>query len=165
MTSVALYASLLIGTGSLAWGYYDGGYRHVAFGLLGFGLLWALAQWRRWTWSASLGLLAVTAAAAAGLWLELAAGWMVVGALGGLLAWDLSDFARRLRCAPPRRDMQTLEKVHLARLAILFVFGLLLATGAMLLQLRFTFEWALLLALVAALGITRLVAWLRRGGE
>ena len=34
----------------------------------------------------------------------------------------------------------------------------------MLVRLEFTFEWVVLLTLIAALGVTQLVSWLRRGG-
>lgn len=164
MTTIALFTSLVMGIAALTFGYMDGGYRYPAMMLVGFGFLWLLAQFRHWTWFSSIGLLVLTGTAAAGLWLELASGWMIVGVLGGLFTWDLSDFARRLRYIPPREDQHDLERFHLARLMVLAALGLLLASGAMIVQLRFTFEWAIFLVLIAVWGISQLVSWLRRGG-
>jgi len=90
------------------------------------------------------------------------------GALGGLMAWDLTDFMRRLRFAagqgtPKQYDeLKSLERRHLARLTVIALAGLLLASMAMLVRLEFTFEWVVLLTLVTVLGVTQLVAWLRR---
>jgi hypothetical protein len=95
------------------------------------------------------------------LWIELSPGWMVTGALGALLAWDLTDFMRRLRYAPLMEDLRALERRHLARLTIVTLIGVALASVAMLVRLEFTFEWIMLLTLVAVLGITQLVSWLR----
>jgi hypothetical protein len=96
------------------------------------------------------------------LWIELSSAWMLSGTLGALLAWDLTEFMRRLRFAPLRDDLRALERRHLARLTIVTVVGLALASIPMLVRLEFTFEWIMLLTLVAALGVTQLVAWLRR---
>jgi hypothetical protein len=165
VTILALLVSLLMGIGSLAWGFYTSGYTQPAIWLMGLGLVWALCLWRRWWWFASLGLIASVSAAAAGLWLGLGPGWMITGCLGALMTWDLSDFARRLRSRAGEDDLHALERAHIARLTILAVLGLLLATAAMLVRLRFSFEWAALLVLVAALGLTQLISWLRRGGS
>jgi hypothetical protein len=88
---------------------------------------------------------------------------MIAGALGGLLAWDLSDFMRRLRYAHMSDDKRALERRHLTRVTIVALIGMSLASVAMLVRLEFTLEWMMLLALVAVLGVTQLVAWLRRG--
>jgi hypothetical protein len=89
---------------------------------------------------------------------------MIAGALGGLLAWDLSDFMRRLKFVHITDDKRGLERRHLTRVTIVALGGMLLATIAILVRLEFTLEWMMLLALVGALGVTQLVAWLRRGG-
>lgn len=164
MALIAFYISLVISVGTLAWGFYEAGLNRAALGILGFGLLWLLACLRRWRWFTALGLFVTILTAAAGLWLGLAPGWMLVGAMGGLLAWDLDDFIRRLRLAAEVDDLTGLEHRHLIRLMILAVAGLTLASAAMYLRLRFTFAWAFFLVLVVALGVTRLVTWLRRGG-
>jgi hypothetical protein len=89
--------------------------------------------------------------------------WMLVGALGGLLGWDLSDFARRLRYAAPTDDVEGMERRHLARVGVVAGLGLGLAYLSAVIQVRrLAFEVAVGLILLAALGLTRLVMRLRR---
>jgi len=163
MTLFAFIISVLIGIGSLAYGYNDAGYVMVARGLLVLGVLWLFAGRQRWVWFSTIALLISVSLAGFGLWVALSPGWMISGALGALLAWDLTDFMRRLRFAPLMDDLRALERRHLTRLTIVTVIGVLLASIAMLVRLEFTFEWIMLLTLVAILGVTQLVAWLRRG--
>lgn len=167
MTRIAFIVSVALGVGCLAFGYADSGLGQAPRWLLFFGVLWVFAEWRGWTWFSSLGFLAMVALAALGLWIELPPGWMFAGALGGLLAWDLSDFMRRLRFAlekgaPGKYDeWKNLERHHLARLALVALVGILLSGLSMLIHLAFSFEWVILSALVTALGAALLVAWLR----
>lgn len=165
MTFIALVFSVLMGIGSLAWGYSGSRFDLIVPWLLLFGGLWLLAAWQRWTWFSALGLFMSLVLAAFGMWLELSFGWMIAGALGGLLAWDLADFRRRMRFALRTEDLRDLERRHLARATIVGLAGLILASIPMAIRLEFTFEWAALLTLAAALGITQLVSWLRKGGE
>jgi hypothetical protein len=88
---------------------------------------------------------------------------MVVGASGGLLAWDLTDLDRRLRLADSTDDLSTIRRRHLVWLGLAAGIGLLLAAAAMLIPLRFSFALTVFLALAAVLGMTRLVSWLHRG--
>ena len=89
---------------------------------------------------------------------------MIAGALGGLFAWDLTEFLRRLRFAARTDDLRGLQRRHLTRLVIVALIGITLFSIATFLRLELKFEWAVLLTLIAALGVTQLVAWLRRGG-
>jgi hypothetical protein len=88
---------------------------------------------------------------------------MLLGALGGLLGWDLSDFAQRLRFAAPTDDIQGMERRHLARVGIVALLGGGLAYLSAVIQIRrLAFEVAVGLILLAALGVTRLVLRLRK---
>jgi hypothetical protein len=149
LTFLAQIASIVLGVASLAWAFDSQGLSAPARWLMIFGLGWLLAAWRRWTWFAPLGLFVLVAA----------------GALGGLFAWDLSDFARRLRGAAPDDDRGGLERRHLTRITLVALAGLGMASVAMAVRLQFTFEWALLLAVVTALGLLQLVNWLRRSRD
>ncbi len=162
MTRFAYVVALLMGIGSLTFAFGGAGFDQVARGLILFGMLWLVAGWNRWVWFSTIGIILSLALAAFGLWIALPPGWMISGALGGLLAWDLTDFMRRLRFAPLSADLRELQLRHLTRLTIVTLIGLFLASVAMLVRLEFTFEWVVLLTVIAALGITQLVAWLRR---
>ena len=163
MSFFAFVISVLMGVGSLAFAYSGIGQERLVYGLLALGAFWLYAGWRRWAWASSGIILILVAAAGYGLWIELSPGWMIAGALGALLAWDLSEFLRRLKVAPKTDDLRGMQRRHLARLTIVALTGLLLASISMLVRLEFTLEWMMLLAVVGVLGITQLVAWLRRG--
>jgi len=77
---------------------------------------------------------------------------MIAAALVGLLAWDLADLQGRLRLAGPDDDVPTIRRRHLIWLGPTAGAGLLLTAGAMLIPLRFSFGWTVLLTLVAILG-------------
>jgi len=162
MSYFAFVISVLMGVGSLSFAYAGRGFDLVARGLLVLGVLWLFAGRQRWLWFSTIALVIVVFLASFGLWIQLSPGWMISGALGALLAWDLTDFMRRLRFAPLMDDLRGLERRHLTRLTIVALIGATLASIAMLVRLEFTFEWIVLLTLVAALGVTQLVSWLRR---
>jgi hypothetical protein len=88
---------------------------------------------------------------------------MILGALGALLGWDLSDFARRLSYASSTDDIRGMERRHLERVGIVAVLGLGLALLSVYIHVqRLAFEVAVGLIILAALGLTRLVIGLRR---
>ena len=55
-----------------------------------------------------------------------------------------------------------IERRHLARISLLALIGLALASVTMLVRVQFTFEWSALLVIVALLGLGQLVGWFRR---
>jgi hypothetical protein len=158
------YFSILVGAGSLAWSYYAGEYVSLARWILLAGILWLVAEIRHIRWAASLGLLACIALAGLGLWLDLSLGWMLAGALGALIAWDLADFTRRIGEASDDDDVVAMTRRHLLRLTIVTAIGLVLSLTGMIARLEFSFEWTAFLALLAALGVTQLVGWMKKGG-
>jgi hypothetical protein len=151
-----------LGIAALAWGYAGDGYAITALALLLFGVVWLVGQWRRWVWLSTMGSAVTAATAAAGLGLGVTGGWMIAGAVGGLLAWDLAEFDHRLCSAAPTDNRRALEGRHLAWLGLAVGIGLLLAVAAGLIRLRLSFGWAVLLALAGALGTARLASRLRR---
>lgn len=160
-----MYTGLIVGVMALVWGYMEANRIVAAWTLGGIGLLWLIALLRRRYRAAGAGLLVAVIAAGFGVWLNLAMGWMVAGVLGALINWDLANFVFRLQISGMEDDPERrlLERSHLARLAIVTLVGLALASGAMLMQSRFTLEWMLFLALAGAWSITQLVSWLRKG--
>lgn len=163
MTLFGLLFSIVLGIGSLAWGYLQVGLPVFARWILFFGAIWLFAVWQRWRWFASVGLIFSFLAAAVGLWfLNFAPGWMFAGAIGGLLAWDLTYFQVRLLYAASDEERRTMEARHFVRVSAIAILGFLLASLAMVVKLQFNFQWALLLAVVAILGVTQVVRWFRK---
>jgi hypothetical protein len=163
MTIVALVLSILLGTISLAIGYVQGGIAGESLWFLLLAAVWLIAHFRKWYWFSSIALLVIILAAAFGVWQEYSTVWMLLGALGGLLGWDLSDFARRLSYAAPMDDTRGLERLHMERVGIVAALGLGLALLSVFIHIqRLAFEVAVGLVLLAALGLTRLVIGLRK---
>jgi len=163
LTIVAFVLSVILGTGSLTYGYLQADLRDPARWCVLLGIVWILAHWRKYYWFSALGLFLAIIAAAYGVWNGFTTIWMLLGALGGLLGWDLSDFAMRLSYAAPTDDIQGMERRHLERAGIVAVLGLGLAILSLYIRInRLAFEVAVGLTLLAAVGLTRLVIGLRK---
>lgn len=163
MTLLALLITIVVGTASLAWGYVQVGLPQLARLILLFGGCWVVAVWRGWRWFSHLGLTLSFLAAALGLWfLNFPPGWMFAGAICGLLAWDLTYFRYRQRFAASDEERRVVERRHLLRVTVVAALGFALASLAMAVKLQFNFEWAVLLTVVAALGLIQIIAWFRR---
>ena len=155
--------SIILGTGSLSVGYYQAGFYDPARWSVLLGIVWILAHWRKYYWFSSLAFFLALIGASYGVWHELTTIWMLLGALGGLLGWDLSDFAMRLSYAAPTDDIRGMERRHLERVGIVAALGIGLAVLSLFIHInRLAFEVAVGLVLLAALGLTRLVIGLRK---
>ncbi len=166
MTLFGMLFGIVLGIGSLAWGYQQVGLPEFARWIVVFGAVWLLAVWQRWRWFATIGLIFCFLAAALGLWfLNFPPGWMFAGAIGGLVGWDLTWFRYRQLYIGSDQERRAMEGRHLVRLSVLALLGFLLASLAMAIKLQFNFQWALLLALVAVLGVMQLVRWFRKRGS
>ncbi len=162
MITFGAYFSLWMGTLALAWTYFNADMPPYTWAALGIGSLWTWGLIRRKKWMPGLGLIALTLLAAAGLYQELSFGWLFAAALSGLLSYDLSNFALRLRFAAPNEDARLLQRVHLTRLGVMTLLGLGFSTFAIFWQAEFTFEWAIFLMLAGVWGISLLVGWVRQ---
>lgn len=157
------YVALIVGTGSLARGYFADGHTTSAYWILGLGAFWLVGEIRRWRWTAALGFLSFVAAAGYGLWIELSPLWMLAGAIGALVTWDLSDFLNRVQEAAPEDEVPGLARRHIIRLAIVTGIGLVSSLFGMFFHLQFSFEWTAFLAILSALGVAYLIGRIRRG--
>ncbi len=163
MTLLALLFNIALGVGSLAWGYAQIGLLPFARWMIFLGAAWLLAIWRRWRWFGHAALGVLFLAAALGLWiLDLPPGWMLSGAIGGVLAFDLSGCLHRLRFAASDEERRAVERRHLARTALLTLFALGVASWMMLIKSQFNREWVVFLALAGMLALFQLVPWFRR---
>jgi len=163
MTFVAMIVSILVGTSALAFGYSQAGMPDPARWWVLMGIVWILAHWRKYYWVSSVAFFITLFGAAYGVWNQFTIFWMLLGALGGLLGWDLSDFAMRLSYAASTDDVQGMERRHLERAGIVAVLGFGIALLSVYIHIqRLAFEVAVGLVLLAALGLTRLVIGLRK---
>ncbi|MFN8413410.1 MAG: hypothetical protein U0Z26_13570 [Anaerolineales bacterium] len=162
MTLIALISSIIISMGTLFWGFEEAGLISVSRWLIVFAVFWLVSLWQNWRWVSSVGLFISVFAAAFGLWVGFNPGWMIASGIFALFAWDLTEFHHRLHFLPKDSQTYGMERRHIARLSLLTFAGLALASFALRLQFKFTFEWGVFLVLVILLGLAQLVAWFRR---
>ncbi|MCC6259752.1 MAG: hypothetical protein IT311_02725 [Anaerolineales bacterium] len=162
MTDIALFISVILSAGSLAWGYAQAGWETSAGWILFIGAVWLISIWQEWRWFSSVALLASVLCSAFGLVLGFEFSWLLAGSLFALCAWDLTDFRRRLRLSAKDEDSYGLERRHLARLSLLTLAGLLLVSLALYTQVQFTFEWGVFLVAVTLIGLTQVTGWFRK---
>lgn len=162
MTGIALVFSILIGMGSLAWGYSEIGLVSVTRWIIILGVLWLITALNDIRWFSAPALIFVLLASAFGLWFRFTPGWMFSGVIFALAAWDLTYFRHRLRFAFAKEDKRGVERRRIARLSILSLIGLFFASLTMLFRARFTTEWEVLLLFVVVLESLQIIAWLRR---
>lgn len=162
MTIIALVLTIILGTGSLFYGFYEQGMVEAAHWVLVLGGVWLVSQWFRWNWFSSLALFASIVFAAIGLWVSAFFGWMAAGAVFALFAWDMSDFRQRMRFISQDDDARGMERRHIARLSLLTLLGLIFLSIASVLQFKFTFEWGVFLVIVILIGLAQLVGWFKK---
>lgn len=162
---IALVSSILIAVGSFAWGYWSAGYDGITYWMIAFGFLWLVAQWRRWRWVSTAGVILALLLAIFGVWFNLIVGWMFSGAIFALFAWDLTKFRHALLFANARDDISGMTRRHIARISFLALAGMLVASLLMYIRGQFTVEWGVFFLGVFMLGSLQTVAWLGRPGD
>lgn len=163
MTAVALVICIILGIGSLAWGYAGVGLISPARWLALICVGWLVSQWRRWRWFSPLALLIAILAAGFGLYFEISPEWMVSGAFFSLAAWDLADYQHRMEYAAPDRELREVERRRIARLSLILLACLGIVSLCLLAFSRITLDWLILLAAVLSLGLLQLLFGKRVG--
>ena len=165
MIGKILWVSMVLASAALLLGYILGGLWIWTPAILALGALWMVGERRRWRHVASLGLVLHATVAAMGMALGLGAGWMLLGVVGSLAAWDLGHFVETLRDAGRVEGARQLEREHLRRLVLVAGLGLLLGALALSVQSRLSFWMVMFLGLVGILSLSRVVAYLRIEGD
>jgi hypothetical protein len=163
--TASLTASIVLTTSALALGYGLNGTWVGVILIAATGFVWLLGLRRGWRWVAPCGLVCYVIMAAIGLGMGSWNGWMLIGVVGALSAWDLDHFVRRLRESGQVENTHALERRHFQRLLIVDSVGLLLGMVALGIRIEFSFSIGLLLAVLAAFGLTRAIGFLRRQGS
>jgi hypothetical protein len=165
LTSLLHRASLLLASAALAAGFaWERQWSWAAFFLAAGGVGWIAAHllapktYPAAARSASNRLgsvmfIFVVIAAALGILAEMPSLAMLVAILAALAAWDLNAFQARLALAPKDEKTLALEKAHLLRLGWVLGAGLFLSLAGLLVQIRLSLLWAMLLGVVVVFGI------------
>jgi len=161
------YAAISIVFAALlpASGYALGGRWIGAAACVALGGLWLAGLRRGSNGIEGLGLVGFVAIAAVGVWLDLAAPLLLVGAVAALVAWDLDRFAQRLLSAGHVEAAPVLVRAHLKWLLIVAGLGLLLGLLAGGIQVPLSFGWVLGLGALAIVGLSRAIRAFNRASE
>jgi hypothetical protein len=146
----------------LVLGYAIGGRWIGAAASVALGCLWLVGLRRGWNGIDSLGLVGFTGLATVGIWLALAAPILLASQVATLATWDLDRFAQRLWSAGRVEAEADLTRAHLQRLLAVAGLGLVFGSVALGAQVPLSFGWALLLGVLAILGLSRAIGWLNR---
>jgi hypothetical protein len=148
------WVGLALASGGLAFGFVELGVWQLSMAVWALLVLGIIAMWKHWSWAPSLLLIFYCVAAVIGVWREMWPGWALLGLLGGLAAADLMHFTWRLQAAMGiGGNLKQLNDRHYRRLGVVFGLGTTLYLVALLAQVRLNFSLALLLGLIAVLGI------------
>ena len=156
--------AIALASGALALGAALGGQWLWAGLPLMLGGLWFIGFRQRWR-PVSTGCLALTVTlAAAGVYLGLAPGTMLLGVVGGLAAWDLQSFGHSLKGVRFVEGTRNLERRHLFRLLAVTALGLLVAVVSLGIEVRLSFGLLMVTGLLLMLGMAQVIRLLRGDG-
>ena len=160
MTSFLRFSCSILSIGLIAAGYFLNHREWMAMGIIIFGILWIIGQTRWWKWVEPVSLFAIFTLTAVGFYMNIPVGFMLPGALFGFLAWDLAEFAGRLHLAAPDDDTSRLEMTHLRRMTMLMLASGGMCALSLLIQIKFSFAWIVLMMFLTVGGIGQIVNWL-----
>lgn len=159
------YISLGCVTFALVIGYAIGGLWIWTLPILGLAVLWLVGQRRGLKWVASVDFSLFVGFAVIGIWQELSFALMLLGMIAALAAWDMDYFQQRLEDVERVSQREVLERKYLQRLLIIEVSGAILTFTAVSLTVTFSFGSALLLGLLAVIGLSRTIRFLRHESD
>jgi hypothetical protein len=162
MTRSLLFLTIGISSLTLAFGWTQAGFPAMGLVLLILATLWLAALKRNLAWASALGFATLTVFSALGVTRGLSFFFALAGILGGMVAWDLEHFSRRLESAAVEDDRAALQRRHFFQLAVILLIGVGMAYLALAVQIRLQFGLAVGMALVAIGGLGALVNWLRK---
>ncbi|GAB4547056.1 MAG: hypothetical protein Fur002_22740 [Anaerolineales bacterium] len=160
MTSLAFSIYAVLSVSLLTGSFYFAGLRAIAqWAALGGGA-WLLAARQRVAWASSAALVVIVALGALGLWLGLPPGWLFMGGVFALNAWDMDELRRDLIGLVKDNSTRMLERRRILRGAWAALGGLILASGMMALQGAFSSAWSIFF-LTAAFSLGALIFFTR----
>jgi hypothetical protein len=157
MTKILRFICLVFSIVLLTAGYFINNLFWPAMGILIVGILWGVGLVFRWEWVSLLGLFGSFGVATLGLVLGFSTLFLISGSIFASLTWDLDGFYYHLLKSSPEDDTATLEKRHLVRLILTVMVGVILIVFALIVRLKTSFEWLVILMLFIFWGIGRVV--------
>lgn len=171
MTVALTAASVGLSVFSLALGFALTGLWSGTVAVVAAGAMWMLGQLRRagqagaLAWISSTGLVVMAIASAMAMMYGVGGGWSVLCLVAALVAWDLDQFAQRVRVAGRVDDLSGQEQHHIRRVLAVAGIGGLLGIVGLVLRVRLAFGLALLLAALVIVCLSLVIGYMRRAGD
>ncbi len=162
MITTALTISIILAASALAVACGLGGLWIPLAAVLVMGALWVLGERAGWRCIAWLMVVLFAGAAAVGALLYLNHILLLIGLIAALSAWDFDYLARQLDRVDAVEHASAMKRRHLLRLLVVNGLGVLFAVLALLVEVRLSFGLALVLGLIALLGLSRALRFFRR---
>ena len=159
MILITLVASIVITTGSFAWGYWQAGLEGISNWMIMFGIAWLASDRLKWRWFPTVAMFLSLLLAAFGVWFKFHPGWMFSGAAFALIAYDLGEFQLRLRSMPAREDIPGRTWRRVLRVSILAGLGLAFISLVVFFNGIFTLDWGLFLIVFFLFTGIQFLAW------
>lgn len=160
----ATLTAIALGSGALAAGYALIGMWPIAGLAFTLAAFWYAGLYYEWAWVSGTALVAHWGLAVAGAIYAVGVIWLVVGLVSALAAWELAHFANRMQPYLRNKTLDLIASRHLLRLLAVSVASIVLVTISLGFQLSLPFGWAVVLAILALLGLSQMVSFLRRQG-
>jgi hypothetical protein len=162
MTRIFFFLSIGIGSLALAYGWTQTRYPAMSLAPLLLATLWLVSVKWKLAWASAFGFALLTVLSAFGLAAGFSFFYALTGILGGLAAWDLEHFSRRLEAAAMEADRAALELGHLFQLAVILLVSVGASYLALAARIRMQFGLAVGMVLMTIGGLAALVYWLRK---
>jgi hypothetical protein len=167
MSRIQWFASgcILLASFGLLLGYFLGGEELFAPVIMIMMIMWLVAVQREWQVVTTITMVIFLAGAAVAAWKGFSPALMLLVVVAVLSAWDLIAMQARFKMVKKESVEKGIERRHLTRLALIDGIGLLLGGTGLMLQINLGLGLEILLALVAAIGLSQLVFRLYRSGS
>jgi len=163
MIRIAFITSVVVATAGISTAFAMGSLWIPAAAVVVLGPLWVLGHKLQLPWLAWAMMGLYTVGGAVGAWLELRPVFILVGFTAAVSAWDLDHLLGQLGGVDRVEQRATLSRRHLRRVILVDVVSLIAALAAINLRIEFSFAVAVLLGLVALIGLSRVVSLIARG--
>ncbi len=160
-----LYATILIAWLFLAVSFVVNGRPGGLIVIVLLAVFWLAGEGRGWRWASSLSLLFYALTAMGAIWLGTLPVLAILGLVTAVMAWDMSSFNRLLDGMNRVYKEDLIIQQYRRRLVSVAALGVVIAVLATTIQISFNFVTALVLGLVAIVGFSVAVSFLRRESD
>jgi MFS family permease len=160
-----LYATILIAWLFLTVGFVVNGRPEGLIVIIPLAVFWLAGEWRGWRWASSLSLLFYSLTAMGAIWLGVLPVLVLLGLVTAVIAWDVSNFIHLLDGMNRVYKEDLLIRQYRRRLLGAAGIGLVIAVLATIIQISFSFVAALLLGMLAIVGFSLAISFLRQESD